>query len=117
MSDGRLTIRFSAAYQAWIAAAGGEKADAVRALMVLGAASLGLPGAAREARRLLDSGLTDAVGQTLLDLADNRQTTGRQPADTALNRPFPVAGTAVPLSRNARNEPENDPLADIGIEV
>lgn len=96
----RLTVRFSPTYDAWIAAVGQEQADAVRALMVLGAAALGLPGAEREARRLLESELRADVEDALLMLADKRQTRGR-------HAPPP--------------EPElldlGDPLLSVGIEV
>jgi hypothetical protein len=114
VSDGRLTIRFSTAYQAWIAAAGGDKADAVRALMVLGAAALDLPGAAREARRLLETEIADDIAGALLRLADNRQTTGRQPADAH------VAAPVVPHSNKdtcIQVDRVDDPFGSIGIEV
>jgi len=115
VSDGRLTIRFSTAYQAWIAAAGGDKADAVRALMVLGAAALDLPGSAREAVRLLESDLNERAIDALLALADKRQTSGRQVADKVPGRP--VSALVQPDTNAAQLLFEDDPLGSIGIEV
>jgi hypothetical protein len=105
----RLTVRFSRAYQVWIAELGGDQADAVRALMVLGAASLGLNGAQREALRLLEADLPPDVGTALLVLADKRQTSGRHTADT------PKALLIKP--HEPPEEPEIDPFMAAGIEV
>lgn len=120
MSGGRLTIRFNAVYCDWIAGLSTDKADAVRALMVLGAATLDLPGAAREAMRLLDADLTTELADAILGLADKRQTSGRQAADSTPDRLLPAKETTVTTAGNERNgwmEPVDDLLVGIGIEV
>lgn len=98
----RLTVRFSPVYDGWIAQLGGEQSDAVRALVVLGAAAIGLPGADREAARLLEADLAADVEDALLRLVDRRQTHGRHMADRA--DPPELLELA-------------DPFANIGIEV
>jgi hypothetical protein len=105
--SGRLTIRFGPTYARWIAQLGGDQAEAVRALMVLGAASLGLPGAQREALRLLTADLSDAAAAALLEMADTRQTHGRHTADR-------------PDRAQIEEPPEElppDPFLSIGVEV
>lgn len=99
----RLTVRFSPVYQSWIGSIAGDQADAVRALMVIGAAALGLPGADREALRLLESDLRADVEDVLLDVADKRQTSGRQ--------------IEVSLAGQPELLEAGDPFTNIGIEV
>lgn len=101
----RLTVRFSATYQRWIAALGGDQAEAVRALMTIGAAVLELPDAAFEAGGLLRADLPPDVRSVLLSLADKRQTSGRQAADTPREPPPPD------------EELPDDPFLAAGIEV
>jgi hypothetical protein len=106
--SGRLTVRFSRAYQDWIAQLGGDQAEAVRALMALGAAQLGLPGALYEVRGLLRADLPPEVKAALLEMADKRQTSGRQAADVFLQDAPPA------------EPPEDaaiDPFMAAGIEV
>jgi len=107
--SGRLTVRFSPAYQRWIAALGGDQAEAVRALMTLGAVALGLPDAPYEAHGLLRSDLPPFVKDALMGTADKRQTHGRQAADVPLQ---PVEQLAEPP-----DEPEVDPFMAAGVEV
>lgn len=104
----RLTVRFAPVYEQWIADLAGDQADAVRALMVLGAAALGLPGAQREALRLLESDFAADVESALLALADKRQTSGRQAADRT---------EAPPPAIELAEEREIDPFMAAGIEV
>lgn len=99
----RLTVRLRPAYECWIAAIGTEQADAARALMVLGAAALGLPDAAREARRLIEANFRTDVEDALATLAATRQPRGSHAA-------------AIPQDELEQIE-EADPLLHIGIEV
>lgn|GEM_PF-3673626 len=98
----RLTVRFGPSYDHWIADVASDRADAVRALMVLGAAALGLPGAAREAERLLAHDFRADIEDALLHLTDRRQTSGRQAADV--------------LELFSLPQEQSDPFA-VGIEV
>lgn len=98
----RLTVRLSPAYEAWIDAIGTEQADAARALMVLGAAALGLPGAEREARRLVEADFRADVEDALAELAATRQ---------------PRGSHAAAITQEAPELLDLDPLAHIGIAV
>jgi hypothetical protein len=111
--SGRLTVRFSPAYVRWIAALGGDQAEAVRALMTLGAAALGLPEAEYEAHGLLRSDLPPFVKDALMGMADKRQTSGRQAADVLLQPVEPLDE----LPGEPADEPEVDPFVAAGIEV
>jgi len=119
--SGRLTVRFSPAYQRWIAALGGDQAEAVRALMALGAGALGLPEAPYEAHGLLRSDLPPFVKDALMGMADKRQTSGRQAADVPL-QPVepPIKQPIEPPDEPAESDeidPEIDPFMAAGIEV
>ena len=49
----RVMVRLPEQIEAWLIELGGDRATTLKALAVLGALQLGLPGAEREARRLL----------------------------------------------------------------
>jgi hypothetical protein len=76
----RLSIRFSPRYERWIGTMGGDQAEAVRALMTLGAAALGWDEADNEAMGLLREEFPAAVRDALMVAAAGKHL-GRQSAD------------------------------------
>ena len=117
MNEGRLTVRFNDTFATWIAGLAADEATAVRALMVLGAATLGLPNAAHEARRVLHGCTDPALEAALYAVADTRQTPGRQSADnrqTVPITPHPPASASF-----GADDPlvADDPFASVGFDV
>lgn len=82
MSGNRLQVRLPPIYWQWIGAVGGDESSAARALIALGAAALGLEGAAGEALSQLGGRLDRALAVWLYDRCSTavRQMPGEVPA-------------------------------------
>lgn len=108
MTDNRLHVRLGETYHAWLASLGTAESDAARALLVVGAAALRLPGVEEEALRLLLARpqLNASTLRALLEVSDIRRTGVGQASDAE----------PVPTLEN-QGITTDDPFASLGFDV